>query len=103
MTQLTLEEYNLLQKCIAKRASAHYTNFSVRWKVNIPNTGKYIQYFAILSTDKTITYEYITYKNVWGILDGCRSKYYENVIEHTIPFFPRNQRPTCKNVSTGYI
>jgi len=95
MTQLTLEEYNLLQKCVAHRATAVYKKRSVRWAVNIPNTGKYIQYFAMLSMDGTKTYEIITYKNVWGLLDGCASIYIQNVIEHTIPFSTGYIKKTC--------
>lgn len=82
---LSENDFLTVSQCVAHRASAHYTNHSVRWKVDIPNTGKHIMFFAILSMDGTKTYEWITYKNVWSVLDGCKSVYIENVIEHLVP------------------
>lgn len=82
------KDYNELEKCISHKVSAARNKNCVKWMIKIPNTGKHIMYFAILSMDGKRTYEYITYKNSWSILDGCKSKYYENTIEH----IPRRKR-----------
>ena len=76
-------DFLTVRQCVAKKASAIITKSSTRWKVDIPNTGKPIMFFAQLSIDGTKSYECITYKNVWGRLDGVKSEYYDNIIEHT--------------------